>query len=125
MYNKNIDLNRKHLFLKKNLYEGLNNLNDGFDTLSIYYFNNEDFLVLLKRAKKIGVIIHGVETWHKGKFYDVLSYNDFDANFNDNNWYFLALEKFTRTNIILLYSASYYIPEELLVSVSKEDIEGK
>jgi len=60
-------------YLKTNVFNGLENLNYGFDSESIYYFSESDFEIVLDRFEKSGIAIFGIEPWLNGDFYDVLS----------------------------------------------------
>ncbi len=44
-------------FLLNNLFYGLENLNTGFDTETIYYFSESEFQTVIDRAEKSGVKI--------------------------------------------------------------------
>ena len=101
----------KRRFLEDKIFHGLRNLNDGFDTLSISYFSEEDFAVVLDRAAQFNLGIYGIEPWLNGKFYDVLTYKDFEKEPTDESWYRLAFEQFKSLNQELQYAASYYIPD--------------
>jgi len=101
-------------YLKTNLFSGLQNLNDGFDSESIYYFSESDFQTVLNRAQKLGLGIMGIEPWLNGEFYDVKVAEDFNTFSTDSKWYQKAFREFQTNNKNLQYSASYEIPIELL-----------
>jgi hypothetical protein len=67
----------KTLFLDKFIFYGLENLNDGFDTLTIKYFSESDFKIVLTRIEKMKITIHGIEPWQNGTYYDVMCSEDF------------------------------------------------
>jgi hypothetical protein len=73
-------------YLKTNIFYGLKNLNNAFDVESIYYFSETDFEIVLNRIQKKGIIIHGIEPWLNGDFYDVLTYEDFNTTADDTEW---------------------------------------
>lgn len=98
-------------FLIKNVFIGLENLNDGFDSESIYYFSENDFEIVLDRVEKFGIEILGIEPWKNGEFYDVMVSEDFKS---DSKWYRKAFLKFKESTETLQYSASYKIPYTLL-----------
>jgi hypothetical protein len=100
-------------YLKKNVFNGLENLNDGFDSESIYYFSESDFEIVLDRVEKIGIAIFGIEPWLNGDFYDVLSFEDYKTVANDPKWYRKAFVKFKSCGKNLMYSASYQVPKKL------------
>ena len=42
-------------YLIGHVFVGLENLNDGFDSESIYYFSENDFEIVLDRVEKLGI----------------------------------------------------------------------
>ena len=104
-------------FLDKYIFEGLANINDGFDAESINYFSEADFRTVLDRAENFGLEIYGIEPWENGEYYDCAvfeSYRDSARDAADPNWYRSAFNDFANKNVELQYSASYGIPENLL-----------
>ncbi|WCO00287.1 hypothetical protein [Psychroserpens ponticola] len=101
-------------YLKTNVFNGLENLNDGFDSESIYYFSESDFEIVLGRVEKNEIAIFGIEPWLNGDFYDVLSYEDYKTVANDPKWYRKAFTEFKNREKNLMYSASYQVPKKLL-----------
>jgi len=108
------DRMKKLEYLKTNVFSGLQNLNDGFDSESIYYFSESDFQTVLNRVQKLGLGIMGIEPWLNGEFYDVKVAEDFNTFSTDSKWYQKAFGEFQIKNKNLQYSASYEIPLELL-----------
>lgn len=104
----------KFEYLIANVFNGLENLNSGFDSESIYYFSESDFEIVLNRIEKNGIGIFGIEPWLNGEFYDVMVFDDFNTTANDPKWYRKAFEEFKRSGKKLLYAGSYDIPKELL-----------
>ena len=98
-------------FLTTNIFDGLENLNNGFDSELIYYFSENDFEIVLNRIKKFGIEILGIEPWKNGEFYDVMTAEDFDL---DLEWYQKAFSEFKERDKNLQYSASYKIPSNFL-----------
>ncbi|TMM29685.1 hypothetical protein FDT66_11270 [Polaribacter aestuariivivens] len=101
-------------YLKSNIFNGLENLNDGFDSESIYYFSESDFEIVLDRIEKNGIAIFGIEPWLNKYFYDVLSFEDYKTVANDPKWYRKAFTEFKNREKNLMYSASYQVPKKLL-----------
>ena len=101
-------------YLKNNVFNGLENLNDGFDSESIYYFSESDFEIVLDRVEKNEIAVFGIEPWLNGDFYDVLSYEDYKTVANNPKWYNKAFSEFKRRRKNLMYSASYQVPKKLL-----------
>lgn len=98
-------------FLIKNIFIGLENLNNGFDSESIYYFSENDFEIVLDRVEKFGIEILGIEPWKNGDFYDVMTSENFKP---DSKWYRKAFSEFKKRDQNLQYSASYRIPIKYL-----------
>ena len=48
-------------FLNENVFNGLTDLNDGFDSPGIRYFSEVDFEKILERCEKYGLTIFGIE----------------------------------------------------------------
>lgn len=107
-------LEKKNKFLDENIFYGLKNLNDGFDAEGIKYFSETDFEEVLKRIKKLGLGIKGIELWENGGFYNVSVYEDFTHDSTDSNWYIKVFESYKEEKENLQYAATYYIPERLL-----------
>ncbi len=102
-------------YLKKNIFKGLENLNDGFDSEMNYYFSESDFEIVLDRVEKHGISIFGIEPWLNGSFYDVLGFEDYKTVPNDPKWYRKAFEEFKSHGENLWYAASYQVPRKLLI----------
>ena len=100
-------------YLKTNVFNGLENLNDGFDSELIYYFSEYDFGIVLDRVEENGIAIFGIEPWLNGDFYDVLNYEDYNTRANDPKWYRKAFAEFKNRGKNLMYSASYRVPKKL------------
>ncbi|WP_111684160.1 hypothetical protein [Winogradskyella tangerina] len=100
-------------YLKANVFNGLENLNDGFDAESIYYFSESDFKIVLDRVEENRISIFGIEPWLNENFYDVLTYEDFETRANDPKWYRKAFAEFNSRGKDLMYSASYQVPKKL------------
>ena len=98
-------------YLKANVFKGLKNLNDGFDSESIYYFSESDFEIVLDRVEKNGIAIFGIEPWLNGDFYDVLNFEDYKTAANDPLWYRKAFNQLKNREKKLIYSASYQVPK--------------
>ena len=105
---------KKRKFLKKNVFIGLENLNDGFDSRSIYYFSESDFEVVLNRVEEYGIGIMGIEPWLNGDYYGVMVVEDFNTNTKDPKWYRKAFSEFKKSGKNLMYAASYDVPIELI-----------
>lgn len=100
-------------YLKKHIYQGLHNLNNGFDAKSIYYFNESDFEIVLDRAEALGIEIMGIEPWLNGDFYDIRVAEEYE-NSEQHQWHRTAFLEFKQREENLQYAASYKIPLELL-----------
>jgi hypothetical protein len=101
-------------YLKAKVFNGLENMNDGFDSESIYYFSESDFEIVLDRVEKNGLGIYGIEPWIDGDFYGVMIVEDFNTAATDPKWYRKAFTEFKASGKKLLYAASYEVPKKLL-----------
>ena len=101
-------------YLKTNVFDGLKNLNDGFDSESIYYFSESDFEIVLDRVEKLGIGIMGIEPWLNGDFYDVMVFEDFNSISTAPKWYREAFLEFKKRGEKLQYAASYEMSDKLL-----------
>lgn len=101
-------------YLNDNIFYGLEDLNNGFDSPNIKYFSEKHFEIVLDRVEKNGLGIYGIEPWENDLFYNVLTYEDFTSDPCDPKWYWGAFNRFRESGKVLQYAASYYIPEALL-----------
>lgn len=95
------------IFLEENIFTGLENLNDGFDSEMISYFSELYFQTVLHRVEKYDIGILGIEPWLNKEFYDVLSFEDFGGNPFNPKWYKKAFSEFKKLRKNLVYAASY------------------
>ncbi|WP_299275901.1 hypothetical protein [uncultured Psychroserpens sp.] len=107
------DQEKEYEFLKKNIFNGLKNLNDGFDAESIYYFSESDFEIVLNRIEKNGIAIYGIEPWFDGDYYGVKVAEEYNSLATNPNWYRKAFSEFKKSGKGLMYAASYGVPKEL------------
>ena len=112
-------LETKREYLNKSVFYGLENLNTGFDAKSIKYFSENDFKIILERVEKLKIAIHGIEPWKDDKFYDVLTFEDFDKESSNPDWYNEAFNVFLARERYLMYAASYDIPLSLLKEIQE------
>ena len=111
---KNTNKSPSFVYLKTYIFYGLKNLNDGFDTSSIYYFSESEFEIVLERVEKNGLGIYGIEPWINGSFYDVKIVEDYSSDAIDPKWYKTAFTEFKQAKKGLMYAATYFVPEHLL-----------
>jgi len=107
----------KHEFLDEYIFKGLKNLNNGFDVEAIKYFSLKDFEVVLSRVEKYGLLIHGIEPWKDGDFYDCW----IQEHYNNDTWYKDVFQHCLDTKLDVDYSASYGIPENIRKKFGIED----
>lgn len=100
----------KDEFLITKVFSGLTNVNDGFDSPSIYYFSSVEFEIILNRVKDLKLGVFGIEPWVNGEYFDVLTYDDYGKSPDDAEWYISAFNEFKNRNSNLVYAATYYIP---------------
>jgi len=110
-------LKKKGAYLDKHVFYGLTNLNDGFDAMSIKYFSETDFKIVLDRVKEFGIGITGIEPWKDGEFYDVMIYEMVTNNPADPEWYLKAFEDFKKDDKNLQYAASYSVSDKQLKKI--------
>ena len=101
-------------FLEQNVFTGLTNLNDGFDSEGIPYFSATDFEIVLQRVEHFGIGIYGIEPWHNGKLYDVLGHEDYKKKATDPKWYHKAFKDFKKRQEGMAYAATYKVSKKLL-----------
>jgi hypothetical protein len=109
-------------YLQKYIFNDLENLNDGFDVLSISYFNEAQFAVILERIKATNAVgLYGLEPHFLNpetgqvEYFAVETYESYSTFPQDSNWYLTAFEKFKATGVTLYYSASYHVPGNYLI----------
>lgn len=55
------------IFLQRNIFAGLADLNNGFDSPAIQHFSPSDFLMVIDRCARHGVEIIGIEAFAEAK----------------------------------------------------------
>lgn len=104
-------------FLDTYIFNGLTDLNDGFDVDSIKYFSKNDFEVVLNRAEEYGLEIYGIELWKDREYYDTKNFEFHYTNIadaEDPQWYKHAFMELIKEEGNLQFSASYGVPDTLL-----------
>lgn len=110
----------KEEFLDTYIFKGLQNINDGFDVVTIKYFSEEDFSIILDRIEKYGLEIYGIEPWKEGEYYDCKTwelYGQDNSSPADPMWYRTAFGTFIDRGEKLQYSGTYGIDEKLLKDI--------
>lgn len=107
--------------LDKHIFFDLTNLNNGFDSAGIKYFSASDFRIVLDRIEVFRFGLLGIETWLNGEMYDVLGPDDYQLDAKDPSWYNPAFQKFVKTKLPLVYSATYDIPKNALNDFNKNE----
>jgi hypothetical protein len=110
--------NLKRKFLEKYVFYDLQNLNDGFDSHFIYYFTESEFKIVLNRIQDMGLGIYGLEPWKGGEFFWVETYEEVTTDPKDSNWYFESFERFKNMDNNLQFSATYQVPDHVLLKFS-------
>lgn len=105
---------KKEEFLDRYIFNGLQNINNGFDVESIKYFSEKDFSIILDRVEKYGLEVYGIEPWKEGEYFDCKVWESYSSSPADATWYSTAFKSFTDKNENLQYSATYGIDEKLL-----------
>jgi len=104
----------KDRFLRKHVFHGLSDQNDGFDSPAIAHFTAEEFAVVLERVRTLGLSIHGIEVFRNEDFYTATVPDEEKEDPRDPAWYFNAFARLKAKADDLLYSASFDVPDELL-----------
>ena len=112
---------KKRQFLEKHIFSGLSNKNDGFDSSKISYFTEKEFRVVLERIEKYCCGIYGIEPFLDNEFFDIRTFESSGLECTDKNWYWKAFNDFAEKNANLQYSATFYIPDELLFEETSLD----
>lgn len=108
----------KKEFLDRYIFDGLTDLNDGFDIDDINYFSKKEFEVLLNRAEVYGLDIYGIELWKDREYYDTKNFEFHYTNITDAAdplWYKHAFNELVTEEGNLQFSASYGISKALLI----------
>ncbi|MDO5638629.1 MAG: hypothetical protein Q4G28_02040 [Neisseria sp.] len=95
--------------LESYLFNGLKNLNDGFDAQSIFYCSEQDFKIVLDRVEAKNLAVYGIEPWLDGQFFGVEVYESHNLAATDPAWYRTAFESFRQQEPRLMYAMSYGI----------------
>ena len=106
----------KAQFLDRYIFHGLTDLNDGFDAVGISYFTQEEFHIVLQRIQYFGCGIYGIEPFLDGSFYAVQVHELNGDDPYDPEWFWRVFKEFCQEQEGLQYSASYCIPEFLLLN---------
>lgn len=101
-------------FLEKNVFRGLTNINDGFDSEEVQYFSEADFEIVLQRVEHFGISVYGIEPWLNGEMFDVYSHDAYRKKATDPRWYNKAFSEIKKRQEGLAYAASYKVSKKLL-----------
>jgi hypothetical protein len=104
----------KSEFFEKNIFLDLENLNEAFETDSIWYFSEPDFEIVLGRIEQFGIGIYSMNTRSDGASYEVKINEDYRKKATDPKWYKQAFLEFKRKEATLQYSATYKVSDKLL-----------
>jgi len=103
---------RKYQYLQKNIFNGLTDYNNGFDSPVISHFSMQQFEIVLARVKEkkvVGVYRIEVFTWNSDsnsyEFWEVDTFENYRSHPQDSEWYYAAFEKFKEVGREFLYSA--------------------
>ncbi|MGJ8664879.1 MAG: hypothetical protein ACSHW7_00805 [Patiriisocius sp.] len=104
----------KQEFLEAHIFQGLENLNDGFDIENTHCFSETEFNTVIDRSEKLGVGIYAIAPWHEGKLFGAKVNDDFRKKATDARWYKTAFFAFKREQKDMKYTATFRISEALL-----------
>ena len=112
---KSLERKRKEeIYLDKNVFYGLTNVNTGFDNKNIKCFSETDFRIVLERVEQLGLGIYGIEPWKDGEYYGVEVFEDFSSSPTESCWYFGSFNRYINSGDLIEYSATFLIAESLL-----------
>jgi len=95
-------------FVEKHLYQGLTNLNDGFDSPCNYYFSKEDFTILLQRLDRFGIRVHAIEPFPDKKFGGIADPWGYSHGPDLPPWHWRAFEDFQAQGIDSYFCAYFH-----------------
>ncbi len=101
-------------FLKKYIFNDLENLNKEPDQSNFYIFSELDFEIVLKKSEYFGIGIYKIEVWLNGKSNTSLSHEDVKKKATDPRWYKKAFSELKSKQSELTYSATYKVSNKLL-----------
>jgi hypothetical protein len=101
-------------FLKKNLFNDLENLNKEPDQANFYILSEIDFESVLKKSEYFGIGIYKIEAWLSGKSNAIVSHEDVKKKATDPRWYKKAFSELKSKQSTLTYSAIYKVSNKLL-----------
>ena len=108
----------KNEFLRTRIFCGLLNSTTDLHASTICYFSEEDFAVVLDRIEHYRCGIYGIEPYLNNEYFDTEVFETNGGDPCDPKWYRGAFDSFRNYRSGLEYSATYYVPEELLESHS-------
>ena len=97
-----------------NIFQDLENLNDGFDAEGVMHFSETHFEKVLARVELLGLGINGIETWKDEEFHMVEVFEDYSSSSQDAKWYKKGFDKLRNDSSDLLFSATYFVPQNQL-----------
>ena len=113
--NKNKKTNmQQEEFLKKNIFNDLENLKKEPDQSIFYIFSELDFEIVLKKSEYFGIGIYKIESWLNGKSNTIVSHEDVKKKATDPRWYKKAFSELKYKQSELTYSATYKVSNKLL-----------
>ncbi len=103
--------------LKDTLFAGRENKNTGFDAPGIYWFNQDDFEIILHRCENAKINMSGIETrFEKDYEFDGCYLPEKDTTL-DAKWYLPVFQNLINDGAERLYSATFvrviYEPEDM------------
>jgi len=104
----------KEEFLTQNIFDGVKNMNDGFDDEEKLYFSASDFEIILQKIEHFGIGIYTIETRLEKEAFEKENHEQYRKKSTDPKWYNKAFSKLKRNQEGLLYSANYRVSKKLL-----------
>jgi len=101
-------------FLKKNVFNDLENLKKEPDQANFYIFSELDFEIILKKSEYFGIGIYKIKAWLNEKSKISISHEDVKKKATDPRWYKKAFSELKSKQSELTYSATYKVSNKLL-----------
>ena len=100
-------------FLEQKIFTGLTNKNTDKSNAD-FYFSEEDFFEVLKKAEYFGLSIYTIKTFLDGNEFKTVEHETFRKKATDAKWYNREFKNLKREQKNLLYTATYKVSKKLL-----------
>lgn len=94
-------------FLEHNVFQGIKNMNTGYDNDTIWHFSSQDFETVLARSEEFDIKILGIECWEKEEEKHTKFYEDYKEL---DRWHRQAYRELVETHSPCIFTATFDIP---------------